>query len=45
VALFVVAYNFCKVHTTIKTTPAAQAGLAKEKWTVEQLVAALSETI
>jgi IS1 family transposase/transposase-like protein len=38
VALFVAAYNFCKVHTTLGTTPAVGAGIAAEPWTVERLV-------
>jgi transposase-like protein/IS1 family transposase len=31
-------YNFCKVHGTIKTTPAVAAGLADRPWTVRELL-------
>jgi hypothetical protein len=30
--------NFCRVHMTLKTTPAVKAGIAAEKWTVEKLL-------
>jgi hypothetical protein len=40
IALFVAAHNFCKVHSTIKTTPACKAGITTEPWTIEQLVEA-----
>jgi len=45
VALFVVAYNFCKVHSTLGCTPAVGARLTDHVWTVEELVKRLSETI
>jgi hypothetical protein len=37
-ALFVAWYNFCRPHMTLKTTPAVAAGLATEKWSLEQLL-------
>ena len=45
VALFVVAYNFCKVHQTLGCTPALGARLTDHNWTIEELVKKLSETI
>jgi hypothetical protein len=36
--LFVGVYNFCKVHGTIKTTPAVAAGLTDHAWTVRELI-------
>lgn len=38
VSLFVCAYNFCKVHTTLGTTPAHGAKLVEKPWTIEELV-------
>ena len=38
VALFVAAYNFVKVHSTLGCTPAVGAKLATENWTVERLI-------
>ena len=43
-ALFFTAYNFCRVHSTIKTTPAVAAGIAKEKWTLEDLIGLLDSS-
>jgi IS1 family transposase len=37
-ALFVCAYNFCKVHSTLGCTPAVGIGLADHAWTVEELI-------
>ena len=31
-ALYFLYYNFCRVHMTLKTTPAVAAGIADEKW-------------
>lgn len=44
VALFVMHYNFCRVHETIRMTPAMALGVADHIWTVGELVtAALGE--
>lgn len=37
-ALFVAWYNFCRLHMTLKTTPAVAAGLANKAWSVERLL-------
>ena len=37
-ALFFAYYNFCRVHMTLKTTPAVKAGLAELPWTVQELL-------
>ena len=41
VALYFMHYNFCRVHQTIKTTPAVASGLADHEWTVEDIVGLL----
>jgi IS1 family transposase len=38
VALHFMHYNFCRVHKTLRVTPAMEAGLASEVWTLEDLV-------
>jgi IS1 family transposase len=38
VALNFAYYNFCKLHSSIRCTPAMQAGVEKSQWTVEELV-------
>jgi IS1 family transposase len=42
--LFVGVYNFCKVHGTIKTTPAVAAGITNHVWSVRELIEATSCT-
>ena len=41
IALHFMHYNFCRVHKTLRVTPAMEAGLAGHVWTVEELVAIL----
>ena len=38
IALFVCAYNFCKVHSTLGCTPAFAVKLAGGTWTIEKLI-------
>jgi IS1 family transposase len=38
VALNFAYYNFCKMHGTIRCTPAMQAGIESSQWTVADLV-------
>jgi IS1 family transposase len=37
-ALFFAYYNFCRVHMTLKSTPAKAAGLTTETWSLERLL-------
>ena len=39
-ALHFAWYNFCRIHQTLRVTPAMQAGLTQEIWKIEQLIAA-----
>jgi len=43
-ALFFAYYNFCRVHSTIKTTPAVAAGLTDHTWGVRELLEAMAAT-
>lgn len=38
VALHFMYYNFVRIHSTIRVTPAMQAGLSKRLWTIEDLI-------
>ncbi len=38
IALHFVYYNFCRIHQTLRVTPAMEAGLTQEVMNVEQLV-------
>jgi len=44
VALHFMHYNFCRVHKTLRVTPAMEAGLANHVWTLEELVESLLNT-
>ena len=45
IALHFMHYNFCRVHKTLRVTPAMEAGLAHRVWTVEELVSILPEPV
>jgi IS1 family transposase len=38
-------HNFVRVHQTLKTTPAIAAGIAKDKWSIEDMVDLLPLTV
>ena len=40
VALFVAYFNFCRVHETLRVTPAMAAGLADHIWSIAELLTA-----
>ena len=37
IAIYFMHYNFCRVHQTLRVTPAMEAGLADHAWSVEEL--------
>jgi hypothetical protein len=41
VALHYMFYNFCRIHQTLKVTPAMESGLTDHVWSIEELVAIL----
>ena len=38
VALYAMAFNFCRVHETLRVTPAMQLGVADHIWSIGELV-------
>lgn len=42
-ALYFMYYNFCRVHQTLRVTPAMEAGLTDHVWEVSEIVALLGE--
>jgi IS1 family transposase len=42
VALWFMYYNFCRVHQTLRVTPAMEAGISNHVWSIEGLVALIS---
>jgi hypothetical protein len=43
VALYFMHYNYCRVHTTLRVTPAMEAGLTDHVWTLAELCSLLPE--
>lgn len=41
VALYFMHYNFCRVHKTLRVTPAMEAGVTDYVWTIEELISIL----
>lgn len=42
VAIYFAYYNFCRVHQTLRVTPAMEAGLTDHIWMLDELVSLLS---
>jgi hypothetical protein len=38
VALYYMHYNFCRVHQTLRVTPAMEAGVTNHVWTIEEML-------
>jgi len=45
VALHYMHYNFCRVHKTLRVTPAMEAGLSDHVWSIEELCALLPKPV
>src|ERR1700722_1481807 len=43
VALYMMAYNFQRVHMTLKTTPAVKAGITDHVWSIEEIIGLLEK--
>ena len=41
VALFYMHYNFCRIHKTLRCTPAMEAGITNHIWTIEEMLDAI----
>jgi hypothetical protein len=44
IALHFMYYNFCRVHQTLRVTPAMEAGIADHIWNLEELVGLLEQS-
>jgi len=44
VALHYMHYNFCRVHQTLRVTPAMEAGIADHIWSIEEVVSLLDRS-
>ncbi len=45
VALHYMHYNFCRVHQSLRVTPAMEAGIANHIWTVDELIALMPKPV
>jgi hypothetical protein len=36
-------YNFCRIHQTLRVTPAVEAGISDHVWSIEEIVRLLDE--
>lgn len=43
VAIHYMQYNFCRVHQTLRVTPAMEAGLADHVWSLQEVIALLEK--
>ena len=43
VALYTMFYNFCRIHKTLRVTPAMEAGLTDRVWDMEDILAIMDE--
>jgi len=41
-AIHYVYYNYCRIHQTLRITPAMAAGLSDHVWEVQELIALIS---
>jgi hypothetical protein len=37
-------YNFCRIHQTLRVTPAMEAGIADHVWSIEEMVSLLDRS-
>ena len=42
VALYTMHYNFCRVHKTLRVTPAMEAGITNHVWTIEEMISTIT---
>jgi len=43
VAIWFMYYNFCRVHSSLRVTPAMESGISNHEWSVEELCDLLPE--
>jgi hypothetical protein len=41
IALHYMHYNFCRVHQSLRVTPAMEAGISNHAWSIEELLGLL----
>ena len=41
-ALYFMFYNFARIHSTLRATPAMEAGIADHVWGIEEIISLVS---
>ena len=41
-ALYFMCYNFCRIHQTLRVTPAMEAGVSDHVWSIEEIISLVS---
>jgi hypothetical protein len=44
-ALHYMHYNFCRIHQTLRVTPAMEAGITDHVWDIEEIVSLLDRAV
>ena len=44
VALYAMHYNFCRIHRTLRVTPAMEVGITDHVWEIDELISLLDLT-
>jgi hypothetical protein len=42
-ALYYMHYNFCRIHQTLRVTPAMEAGVTDHVWTIEEMLSKIGQ--
>src|SRR5208283_853913 len=42
IAIYFMHYNFCRIHQTLRVTPAMEAGISDHVWSLEEIVGLLN---
>jgi IS1 transposase len=45
ISLYFMFYNFCKIHKSLRVTPAMEAGISEKLWEISDIVALIPEEI
>ena len=45
VAIHFMHYNFCRIHQTLRVTPAMEAGVSDHVWTIEEIAKLLDANL
>ena len=44
IALHYMYYNYCRIHQTLRVTPAMEAGISNHVWSIEEVISLLDKS-